>query len=722
MSRSSVQKLGVVAALAITTSVLLLLAAGSPSSHAEAPAVATSEAATSHTIITPQPVQSRVIKPILRQLDRYHYINRTLNDQTSSELLDQYIDLLDKQRYYYTVADIANFDKYRGKLDDQLDNGNLEAAFAIYNLYLQRHKERLNYSIQFLNDGGKKLKFDGDEALMLDRSEQPRPQNTAELQVEWKKLAMFDVLNRVLAGDEVEEAAEKITHRYENRLNQLGQTTAVDVFETFINAYATMYDPHTRYMSPRAAENFDIRMNLSLKGIGAMLESDFEYTKVVSLVTGGPAEQAGDLKAADLITGVGQGEDGEIENVVGMRLDEVVSRIRGPQNSVVQLEVVRTVAGVEQPAVVFSITRDVINLTDQQAKSERLELKREDQTFSLGVVKIPNFYSAFGAKRAGDPDYRSVTRDVAEEVLKLQREGIDGLVIDLRNNSGGSLDEVNAMVGLFITDGPTVQVRQTGSRVKTLRDRDPRMLYQGPMAVLVNRYSASASEIFAGAMQDYQRAVVIGGRTFGKGTVQTLTPLIDDGRLKYTQAKFYRVSGGSTQNKGVEPDIAFPVIFDEETIGESALPDALPWDTIPPAKYNLQGAIGSLLPQLRSLHEQRVSNSEEFGYLRAQAKYLDERRSEKTISLNKATRLAEREKNQSRRLELENRRRIALDLEPWKSFTDFEEADIEEEKDLIPDAELQETGEILQDLVLLANNPQLVTTRANAARKIALPR
>jgi len=472
-----------------------------------------------------------------------------------------------------------------------------------------------------------------------------------------------------------------------------------------MNAITHTFDPHTQYMSPRNSENFNINMSLSLQGIGAVLRSENENTIVERLVTGGPADKAAQLKPSDKIVGVAQGKD-DMVDVIGWRLDEVVDLIRGPKDSTVRLDIVSG-SGQTEKHHEIAIVRDEVKLEDRAAQSEVIDIKRGSKDYKVGVIDIPAFYADFEAKNANDPNYRSTTRDVSNLIKDLQKDNIDGLIIDLRNNGGGSLAEVNNLVGLFIPKGPTVQVHYSFGHTQVLADQDPAQLYKGPVVVLTNRLSASASEIFAGAIQDYGRGVVVGSQTFGKGSVQTLIPLFR-GQMKVTNAKFYRVSGESTQHRGVIPDILYPEIYDTDKIGESALEEALPWDKIAASKFESQGNITSSLSALKTNHEKRIKNNADFTYLNEQVEFLKELRNDTVISLNIETRKIERKETEARRLALENKRRKAKGMElltELEETADEDSSDDKEDKDNKPkDALLLEGGEILVDFMKLSNN------------------
>ena len=515
-----------------------------------------------------QPDREQVIASlnVVELLRRHHYNKPPLNDERSIQIYDNYLKLLDPSRSYFIAADIAEFNQWRTKFDDLLKSGDLEPGFTIYRRHLTRLEERLNFALAELGKGVDKIDFTIDEELQIDREKAPWAKDRAELDELWRKRVKDEVLRLKIAGKETKDIQELLTKRYKNQLSRLKQTRGEDAFQAYINAFATTYDPHTTYLSPDNAENFDINMSLSLEGIGAVLQSDNEYVKVVRLVPAGPAEKSKQIAPADKIVGVAQGND-EMVDVIGWRLDEVVKLIRGPKGSTVRLEVIpASNPPSDQTSKVVTITREAVKLEEQAAKKKVLELKHEGRDYKLGVIELPAFYLDFKAFRAGDPNYKSTTRDVKRLLDELQAEKVDGVVIDLRNNGGGSLQEATELTSLFIEQGPTVLVRNADGRVDVLADENKGVYYSGPLAVLVNRLSASASEIFAGAMQDYHRALILGGQTFGKGTVQTIQPL-NHGELKLTLAKFYRVSGQSTQHQGVIPDITYPDVMDTKDIG-----------------------------------------------------------------------------------------------------------------------------------------------------------
>ncbi|MFG3452708.1 carboxy terminal-processing peptidase [Stutzerimonas stutzeri] len=648
-----------------------------------------------------QPDRDQVIASlnVVELLKRHHYNKPPLNDARSAKIFDSYIEMLDPSRSYFTASDLAEFEPWRNEFDDFLRNGNLEPGFAIYKIHLERLQARLEYALSLLEKGADSFDFTIDEELLVDRENAAWPKDENELDDLWRKRVKDEVLRLKIAGKEPKAIQELLTKRYKNQLSRLEQTRGEDVFQTYINAFAQSYDPHTQYLSPDNAENFDINMSLSLEGIGAVLQSDNEFVKVVRLVPAGPAEKSKQIAPADKIVGVGQ--DGEeMVDVIGWRLDEVVKLIRGPKGSVVRLEVVpASNAPNDQSSKVVAITREAVKLEEQAAKKSVLNLEQDGRDYKLGIIEIPAFYLDFKALRAGDKDYKSTTRDVKKLLTELQQENVDGVVIDLRNNGGGSLQEATELTGLFIDQGPTVLVRNSDGRVDVLADEQQGAFYKGPLAVLVNRLSASASEIFAGAMQDYHRALIVGGQTFGKGTVQTVQPL-NHGELKLTLAKFYRVSGQSTQHQGVIPDISYPAEVDTKEIGESALPEALPWDSIRAAISPDMNPFKPFLAELKAQHEMRTTENPDFVFTRDRLALTQELTHETTVSLNEAKRRSQQERIEKRQLALENALREAKGEEPLAKLEREDETTPHiEEKKLKPedDAYLSETGRILLD-------------------------
>ena len=678
-------------------------------SGALSPASAVSDAEFVEGELSPEDQHRDTARSVVRQL-RNHYRQMRVDEEVSGKVLDQYLEDLDPNRVHFTAEDIEEFDDFRSDLGDRLSDGRLEEGFRIFNIHQQRMSARLEHKLSRLEDGLDSLDLDTDAEIKLDREDADWATDEDALRELWNHRLKDAVLSMRLDDIEDDEILERLERRYSGQAKRISQSNAEDAFQAYMNALTRTFDPHTAYFTPRRSENFDISMSRSLEGIGAVLKSEDEYVQVVRLIPGGPAAKEGELQPADRIVGVAQ-EDEEMVNVIGWRLDEVVDLIRGPKGSKVTLEVIPSGSASEHATETIRITRNEVQLEEQRARKDILEVDRDDESKRLGVITIPGFYMDFEAYRRGDPDYTSTTRDVARLLSELQEKDVDGLMVDLRNNGGGSLHEATQLVSLFIDRGPAVQVRDHRGRVQVEEDQFPGMLYDGPMAVLVNRFSASASEIFAGAMQDYGRAIVVGDDTYGKGTVQTMLPL-DHGQLKITQAKFYRVSGASNQHMGIVPDIRLPYLVDKDLIGESALPNALPWDQIDATSYDRLFDPAPLLPALRERHEHRIGGNPEFNYIKGQLELLEQRRAHNRASLNEEQRREEEREWKQRRLELENERREALEKDPLDSVGELEsveeeagspaaelEEEHEEERDVRDDPYITETGAILADLI-----------------------
>ncbi len=656
--------------------------------------------------LQPLDVHRNTSLTIVEQLRRNHFVSKPLDDAASSEIFDKYLEILDGGRYFFTSADIEALEGYRYALDDALKRGDLVPAFDIYNSFQRRHIQYLQYTLALIDAGVDKLKLDTDQQILIDRSQAPWASSDAALEQRWRQQLKARVLDMRLNDEPFERIQERLSSRYQNRLKQALQTNSEDAFQTYVNAFAATYDPHTRYLSPRASENFTINMSLSLEGIGAVLRTEDEYTEVVRLVPAGPADKAGQLRPADRIVSVGQGEGGKLIDVVGWRLDDVVELIRGPKGSVVRLEIIP--AANRSETQVIHIVREAVQLEDQSAQRQLIELPHNGDVRRIGVIQIPTFYADLDAMQSGDTDYKSTTRDVARLIAELKAQGMEALIIDLRNNGGGSLQEADSLVGLFIESGPTVQVKTAHRRPSIYADTNGEVAWDGPMAVLVNRLSASASEIFAGAIQDYGRGLVIGSQTFGKGTVQSSIRL-NRGRLNLTQAKFYRISGQSTQHQGVIPDIEFPEIYDVERIGESAYPDALPWDVITPAVYQRSDQFQPFLDDLRTRHQQRANNDPDFRYYQALTERMQQERERTHLSLNEALRRQEKAADDEWRRDVENARRAAKGEPLLKSVDELkahlreEAADAETPATVLQeDAMVRESGLIMLDFLKLS--------------------
>jgi len=589
-----------------------------------------------------------------RFLTRFHYKPTPLDDAMSEQIFKRYLDSLDGDKLFFTQTDIDKFAGYKDKLDDAIYDQDLAAPYAIFNVYEQRVGERVAYARSLLAKG---FDFSVAETYQYDREKVPWAKDEAEVDDLWRKRIKNDWLRLKLAGKADKDIRETLDKRYAAYLDRVHQLNSEDVFQTFMNAYASSIEPHTNYLGPRASENFDIAMKLSLEGIGAVLQRDDDYTAIREIVPGGPAALSGKVKVGDRIVGVGQGEHGPMVDVVGWRLDDVVEKIRGAKDTVVRLEILPADAGTDGKHEMLALTRKKVSIEEQAAKKSIIEVKDGTHTRKVGVISLPTFYQDFDARRRGDKDYKSATRDVEKLLGELKQDKVDGVIVDLRNNGGGSLAEATDLTGLFIDKGPVVQVKNAGGQIEAEEDTTPGMAWDGPMGVLVNRASASASEIFAAAIQDYGRGVIIGEPTFGKGTVQNLVDLDDVahnekplfGEVKMTIAQFFRINGGSTQLRGVTPDISFPLTVDAKDFGESSYDNALPWTSIAPAKYQPVADLKPVVPMLVERHNDRSGKNPEWQNFEADLADMRKLRDEKTVSLNEQERRKERDEQEAKR-------------------------------------------------------------------------
>ena len=620
--------------------------------------------------LTPTTEQTWTLRALVTELEEKHYVDRRYNDAMSAEHLNTYLERLDPSHLYFTASDVAEFQRYATQLDDLGRQGVVSPAFEMFSRYEQRAYARLEHVISTMDNIVSTLDFDKDEYIDSDPTAREWAINDDDLDDRWRKRIKNQVLALKLAEKDEAEIAPTLVKRYENQKNRLTQYNEQDVFAVFANALTSQFDPHTSYFSPRRAENFDIDMRLSLEGIGAVLQNEDEYVKVVRVVPAGPADKQSDLRAAELIIAVGQGKAGPMTDVIGWRLDDVVDLVRGKKGTVVRLDVIPA-AGRADEARRLTITRNEVQLEEQAAQSKIIKINDlGGSPRKIGVIDIPAFYLDFDAYRKGDPDFRSTTRDVAKLVNELNDAGVDGLVIDLRGNGGGSLREANELTGLFIEYGPTVQIRGTGSRVWRDGKRRRGPYYDGPVAIMIDRLSASASEIFAGALQDYGRAIVVGDRSFGKGTVQTLLDL-PEGQLKITESKFYRISGDSTQHRGVIPDITYPSLLQHDEIGESSLEKALDWDRIAPVRHKDYGVVDAILPTLVAKHTERANSDPDFQYIWDQKALAEKVRGAEVLPLNEAARIAQRKSQEIQYLVIENTRRQAKGLDTLASLDEL---------------------------------------------------
>ena len=614
--------------------------------------------------------QTWTLRALITELEDTHFVDKRYNDAMSRAHLETYLERLDPSRLYFTQSDVDDFAKFETTLDDLGRQGELYPAVEIYERYREIASARLRNVIDEMDGVAQRFDFDRDEYIERDPTERSWAETPYGLSERWRKRLKSQVLSLKLADKEATEIAPTLKKRYENQLKRLEQYNAQDVFAVYANALTSQFDPHTSYFSPRRAENFDIDMRLSLEGIGAVLQNEDEYVKVVRVVPAGPADQQSDLQAAELIIGVGQGDEGPMTDVIGWRLDDVVDLVRGKKGTVVRLDVIPA-AGRADEVRRLVITRNEVRLEEQAAQSKIIEINDlEGSPRKIGVIDVPAFYLDFDAYRRGDPDFRSTTRDVAKLVEELDAAGVDGLVIDLRGNGGGSLREANELTGLFIEYGPTVQIKGTGARIWRDGKRRRGPFYEGPLAIMIDRLSASASEIFAGALQDYGRAIIVGDRSFGKGTVQTLLDL-PEGQLKITESKFYRISGDSTQHRGVIPDISYPSLLQHDEIGESSLEKALDWDRIAPVRHKNYAAIDAILPTLVAKHTERANSNADFQYIWDQKALAETISSAEQVPLNENARIEQRESQESQYLAIENTRRKAKGLEVLASLDDM---------------------------------------------------
>ncbi|CAM3977693.1 carboxy terminal-processing peptidase [Pseudoalteromonas byunsanensis] len=634
-------------------------------------------------VLAPEVQHTTASKRVTNYFTRQHYKRFRFDDALSEEIFDRYIDSLDYNRSVFLQSDIEQYKKYSKQFDDAIKNGKLEFAYELFNLSMKRRFERFQFAISLLDS---EMKFDKPDVFLYDREDIEFAKSENELDEYWRQRVKSDALRLKLTGKEWKEIKEILTKRYNNTLKRLVQTNSEDVFQVVMNSFARSVEAHTSYLSPRRAEQFKMDMDLELEGIGAVLGYDEDYTVIRSLVPGGPADKSEKIKPDDRIVGVAQDKE-EFVDVIGWRLDDVVDLIKGPKGTKVRLQYLKGSDTHGTPKVV-EIVRDKIRLEDRAAKSEIFEAKYSDLTSKIGVIEIPSFYN-------------NLSKDVKVELTKLKEQKVDGIVIDLRQNGGGSLYEATQLTGLFIDQGPVVQIHTAYNRVEEQKDRDGITFYDGPMTVLVDRYSASASEIFAAAIQDYGRGVVIGEQTFGKGTVQQHRGLSKNydlfsnalGSVTYTIAKFYRINGGSTQNKGVVPDILLPSAIDPEEWGESQEDNALPWDSIKQAQYNTLDNLKPVVQYIQSKHAARVKSEPEFKYVYDDIARYNEQKDDKKISLVEAERLKERDEAEQRSLARNNERLKRLGLEQVEKLDDLPEVISE------LDPYLEEAALITQDLI-----------------------
>jgi carboxyl-terminal processing protease len=652
--------------------------------------------------------QSALFREILERLATGHYRSQSIDDSLSERYLSEYIRILDSGKNYFLQSDIDEFDQWKYVLDDLSKRGDISPGFIMFNRLRDRAKDRLQSVLTLLEDSSYKFVLDGSNSIIIDGDKRGWFQSEADANSFWEK-RITDSLIRLLLNDKDQEEARKLlVKRYQTQIKQFEQRDSQDVLQIYANALASLYDPHTAYFSPRRNENFQISMSLSLEGIGAELTTEDEYTKVIRVIPGGPADLHGSLKAEDKIVGVGQDEE-DIVDVIGWRIDDVVALIRGAKDTSVRLEYIPA-NGDSSNTKIIKILRDKVKLEDKSAQSKILEVEQSGKTLSIGVIEIPAFYMDFEAYRARDPNFKSTTRDVYNLIKELKDSKVDGIVLDLRSNGGGSLFEATSLTDLFIDRGPVVQIRDSNQRVQRNNRAYRAAAYDGPLLVMINRLSASASEIVAGALQDYGRALVVGSQSFGKGTVQDVTPL-SKGQLKLTISKFYRVSGDSTQHRGILPDIEFPSTYDFEEVGESQQDNALPWDRIRRVPHTTETDLQPLIGALTENHTKRRRSDPDFVSLVDKIELSDNWDSQKTLSLNLEKRRLRSESWDKQLFEIENKRRQAKGLDIFENLKSWRDSGEEKEDNVVQDIsnteELATSADLEDEENILEDDPML---------------
>lgn len=669
--------------------------------------------------LKPDMQQSVVAKSLVELLENFHYQKVSVDDNFSSFVYDEYLKALDGGKSYFLQSDITDFEKYRTVIDDDIREGDLSVAFYIFNVYQKRYNDRVKFALKELD---KKFTFASNETYTYDREKLPWLKSESESNMLWSKRIKYEMLNLKVTGTEEAKIRETLKKRYENLISQSTKFNNQDVFQIFMNAFTGSIDPHTNYFVPNRAQEFNEELARTFEGIGARLQLENEVVKVAEIIPGGPAFKAKTLDVNDRIIAVAQGRDGEFEDVIGWRIDVTVTKIKGPKGTVVRLKVIPAGQELSSTPKIVELVRDKVVLEDQSAKKIIKTVTSGDKSYKVGIIQLPAFYADFRAMQAGDPNYKSTTRDVRLLLDTLKQEKVDAVILDLRSNGGGSLPEAISLSGLFIKSGPVVQVRDRRNRVEIEEDEDPSVAWSGPLGVLLDRFSASASEIFAGAMQDYGRGIVIGNQSYGKGTVQqgidmsrvigtadklmlktaqtagnkggnnVRTNAPEFGQINLTMAKFYRVNGSSTQNKGVVPDIEFPTIFPKDKFGENSEPRALPWDTIAPSKFVPVANLEDVKRKLISMHDERMKTSLGYKNLLEDIEEFAKREAETSITLNEAQLKKERDEQESKSLQRENQRRAAKGLPPLKKG----EARPKDDLDFIRDEGLQIIADYIQ--------------------------
>ncbi len=647
-------------------------------------------------VLTAEERHSSAMQLVSMFIERYHYSPKAIDDSLSAWIYKDYLKSLDYQKMYFLQSDIDEFDKYKFVLDQNIGTGNLLPPFDMFNRYKERLNERIKFVLSVLQ---KPLDLTKNDEINLDREKAYFAKTEAELNDLWVKRVKFDVIGLILGGKEEKDAREVLEKRYKNLHKAVLQYKADDVFQIFMSSVMESIDPHSSYMSPKNSQDFNINMSQSLEGIGATLTSENDYVTIVRVVPGGPASKSGLLDDGDRIIAVAQGDDGEMVDIVGWRTDDAVQLIRGAKGTVVRLSILKKKDGANAIPKEIRLVREKIKIEEQSAKKKIIEINDEGKQYKIGVIDVPSFYLDFEGKRKGEKDFKSTSNDVKKIIDTLKSEGVSGIVMDLRNNGGGSLIEAIELTGLFISTGAVVQVKEADGNVKVNKDTDPFIAWDGPMAVLINSGSASASEIFAGAIQDYGRGIILGEQSFGKGTVQNLIDLDKVsggeklGQLTLTIAKFYRISGGSNQHKGVIPDILFPSAFDPSETGESSYPTALPWDKINATVYQAFSGLSDKINDLSVKHDARTVKNGEYQYFIKDLEKSKAHRGKKVFSLNLEKRKSEQEEikkeEEARKKDRANKGLIELD----------KDGKVVKEKLVVEDPLLEESGHILANLI-----------------------
>lgn len=669
--------------------------------------------------LKPDMQQSVVAKSLVELIENFHYQKVVVDDSFSSLVFDEYLKALDGGKNYFLQSDITDFEKYRLTMDDDVREGDLSVAFYIFNVYQKRYNDRVNFALKEID---KKFNFTSNETYTYDREKLPWLKSESESNNLWSKRIKYEMLNLKITGTEEAKMRETLKKRYENLVSQSTKFNNQDVFQIFMNSFTGTVDPHTNYFVPNKAQEFNEELARTFEGIGARLQLENEVVKIAEIIPGGPAFKAKTLEVNDRIIAVAQGKDGEFVDVIGWRLDVTVTKIKGPKGTIVRLKVIPAGQELSSSPKIVELVRDKVVLEDQSAKKTIKTINQGGKSYKIGIIQLPAFYADFKAMQAGDKNYKSTTRDVKLLLDTLKQQNVDAVVLDLRSNGGGSLPEAISLSGLFIKSGPVVQVRDRRNKIEVDEDEDPSIAWTGPLGVLLDRFSASASEIFAGAIQDYGRGIVIGNQSYGKGTVQqgidmsrvigtadklmlkaaqsagnkgaanTRTNVPEFGQINLTMAKFYRVNGSSTQHKGVIPDIEFPTIFPKDKYGESSEPRALPWDTISPSQYSPVADLSGINQKLIALHKGRMNTSLGYKNLQEDIAEFAKRESETSITLNEEQLKKERDEQEAKSLQRENQRRAAKGLAPLKKG----EAKPKDDIDFIRDEGLQIMADYIQ--------------------------